>query len=466
MKPASLLIVEDDSLLAQAYKVFLKQLPLEITIVGTLASSIERFDQLDPDIILLDLLLPDGHGIELLRHVKNVRPETVVVVVTTESSSESTRESILSGAEDYLVKPLNQERLTTTVQNVLEKIRLKSALTKIQSALPSSPISSIIGQSARMQALYQIITNAARCDAAVFITGESGTGKELCAEAIHKLSSRADKPLIARNCAAIPKDLVESEIFGHCKGAFTGATKDREGAASLAHGGTLFLDEICDLDYDLQAKFLRFLQSGKYQPVGSSEELTMDARIICATNKNPMEQVKLNRFREDLFFRLYVLPIEMPPLREREGDVTLLAEYFLQNHCKEHPDCDSCELSPQAVERLNQYSWPGNVRQLENVIQNLLAQHPRQQISGRNVEELLQRMDTNLDGFIARRKDNWHRLESVQNRQIRPLWEEERDIIERAILLCEGNVQRAAEQLQIDSSTIYRKRKRWSETIS
>jgi len=463
MKPAVLLIVEDDSLLAQAYKVFLKKMPLEINIVGTLVSSIEQFDQLQPDIVLLDLLLPDGHGIDLLRHAKNVKPETVVVVVTTEGGSESTREAILSGAEDYLLKPLNQDRLITTVQNVLEKIRLKSALTKIQSALPSSPIPSIIGHSPRMQALYQIISNAARCDAAVFITGESGTGKELCAEAIHTLSSRSDKPLIARNCAAIPKDLVESEIFGHCKGAFTGATKDRQGAASLAHGGTLFLDEICDLDYDLQAKFLRFLQSGKYQPVGSSEELTMDARIICATNKNPMEQVRLNKFREDLFYHLYVLPIEMPPLREREGDVTLLANYFQHNLSKDYPEGDSSELSPQAIEQLNQYVWPGNVRQLENVVQNLMAQYPAQQISGKSVEELLRRLDTNLDSFIPRQKDNRQRLDSVQNRQIRPLWEEERDIIERAILLCEGNVQRAAKRLQIDSSTIYRKRKRWTE---
>jgi two-component system, repressor protein LuxO len=464
MKPVSLLIVEDDALLAQAYKVFLNKMPLEVEIVGTLAASLERFDQLQPDIILLDLLLPDGHGIELLRYAKNINPDTVVVVVTTESSSESTRESILSGAEDYLVKPLNQERLITTVQNVLEMIRLKSALSEIQSALPSSPISTIIGQSPRMQALYQIISNAARCDASVFITGESGTGKELCAEAIHRLSARSDRPLIARNCAAIPKDLVESEIFGHCKGAFTGATKDRRGAASLAHGGTLFLDEICDLDYDLQAKFLRFLQSGKYQPLGSSEELTMDARIICATNKNPMEQVRLNRFREDLFYRLYVLPIEMPPLRERDGDITLLAEYFLQKFTVEYQGDEAATLSPQAMEQLNRYAWPGNVRQLENVIQSLVAQNPSQQISGNSVEELLRRMDLNLDNFISRQRDNRRRADSVQNRQIRPLWEEERDIIERAILLCEGNIQQAAEQLHIDSSTIYRKRKRWIET--
>ncbi len=463
MEQLSLLIVEDDLLLAEAYELFLGELQLEVKIAGTLQSSLEIFDELQPDIVILDLLLPDGHGIDLLQHAKNIKPDTIIVVITTENSSESTREAILSGAEDYLIKPLSSERLVTTVQNVLEKIRLKDALNKMRLALPISPIPNIIGQSARMRAVYQIISNAARCDANVFITGESGTGKELCAEAIHKLSARSTKPFVAKNCAAIPKDLLESEIFGHCKGAFTGATKDRKGAASQAHGGTLFLDEICDLDYELQAKFLRFLQTGKYQPVGGSEELTMDARIICATNKNPVEEVRLKNFREDLFYRLYVLPIEMPPLRERDNDVALLAEYFMGRYRGVGGSDTAPEFSAQAIDQLFCYTWPGNVRQMDNVIQNLMMLYPGEQVSGRMVKDLLHQMDFDNSHFISSRKKYSSSVHNPQNNQIRALWEEERDIIERAIKLCNGNIPKAAEQLQIDSSTIYRKRKRWTE---
>jgi two-component system repressor protein LuxO len=239
-----------------------------------------------------------------------------------------------------------------------------------------------------MQAVYRTIEGAARSRASVFITGESGTGKELAAEAIHKASPRANKPLVALNCGAIPRDLLESEIFGHVKGAFTGATENRIGAARQADGGTLFLDEIGEMPLEMQVKLLRFVQTGSFQPVGASRPEKVDVRFVCATNRDPLAEVEAGRFREDLYYRLYVVPIELPPLRERGDDVLLIARHFLRQMAKEE-DRAFRGFTPETEAAIRRYPWPGNVRQLRNVIANIVVLHDAEWVEARMLPPLL-----------------------------------------------------------------------------
>ncbi len=324
-----------------------------------------------------------------------------------------------------------------------------------------------------MRAVYSAIENIAQSKATVFITGESGTGKELCAEAIHRRSPRSENPFIAINCGAIPKDLIETELFGHVKGAFTGAISDRDGAASLADGGTLFLDEICEMDIALQTKLLRFLQTGSLQRVGGQKTETVDVRVICATNRDPFEEVREGRFREDLYYRLNVIPIHLPPLRERETDSTLIAQEFLKKICGEE-DKQFSEFSPEAVEVIAAYSWPGNVRELENVIRRVVVFNDGVTITAEMLPEPVfpagetsplheagemppadERTDPAYDGERPE-PDAW--VPSGMS-----LAEIEREVIEVAIRRCDDNVTEAARQLGVSPSTLYRKRAAWAK---
>lgn len=323
-----------------------------------------------------------------------------------------------------------------------------------------------IGASPQMQHVYQTIQQAAPSKAPVFIMGESGTGKELCAQAIHNISDRADKPFIAINCSALPKDLIESEIFGHVKGAFTGAHTAHIGAAELADGGILFLDEICEMDIALQAKLLRFIQTGEIKPVGASQTKKVNVRFICATNINPQDAVAKGEFREDLFYRLHVLPISLPPLRARGGDAYLIAERMLHIFMKEE-DKIYDGFTDQARDMIQNYAWPGNVRQLLNVMRHIVVMND----GGLITPEMLGPINTNdftsLAPDITDRAENMHSFSQTTPdlQTIRPLWEEERDAIENAILACDGNVVEAAHYLKISPSTIYRKRQAWMPSI-
>ena len=303
-----------------------------------------------------------------------------------------------------------------------------------------------IGTSRAMQSVYDIIENAAPSMASVFITGASGTGKDIAAQALHKCSPRADKPFIALNCAAIPRDLMESELFGHVKGAFTGAIETREGAAARADGGTLFLDEICDMPMEMQGKLLRFLQDGRFTKVGGNKAERSNVRIVCATNKDPAAAIETGTFREDLYYRLHVVPLSMPPLKDRDGDLIELAEVFLQR-AGAHEGKIFSGFDAAAMLVLQTHHWPGNVRELENLIRQIFVLH-----GGPVVTQAI------LPSYLMH-----NRPAAAEPKQmtIRPLWEIEKQVIEHAISCCNGNIVRAAALLEISPSTIYRKKGEW-----
>jgi len=308
-----------------------------------------------------------------------------------------------------------------------------------------------IGASHAMQALYEQIKRVAPSKAPVFITGESGSGKEVCAEAVHAYSGRAHAPFIALNCSAIPRELMESEIFGHVKGAFTGAHEDRPGAAELAHGGTLFLDEICEMDLALQAKLLRFVQTGTVRRVGDTRLRQVGVRFVCATNREPGREIEAGRFREDLYYRLHVLPLRLPALRERGNDIVLLARTFLARFAEEEGRRFR-GFTPEAEAVLAAHGWPGNVRELQNVIRRVVVLHDGEEVSA----EMLA-----LSSVHEPSRDTGP-LPSVESPSIAPFWREEERIIRNALAAFDGNAQRAASALQISPSTIYRKLQAWS----
>jgi two-component system, repressor protein LuxO len=323
-----------------------------------------------------------------------------------------------------------------------------------------------------MQSVYRVIDSAAQSKASVFITGESGTGKEVCAEAIHRASSRASGPFIAINCSAIPKDLIESEVFGHVKGAFTGATANRKGAAQLADGGTLFLDEIGEMDINLQSKLLRFLQNRQVQPVGGSSAVDVDVRVICATNRDPLDEIAQGRFREDLFYRLHVLPIHLPSLQERDEDILEIGQHFLAKYSAEEGKAFT-SFAPDVEARFLGFDWPGNVRQLQNVIRNIVVLHNSEFV---DLTMLPAPLDTDkptssqirTPASIVTPSVSTPASDTAQSRphggsreSIRKMADIEQEAIENALEVCEGSVPEAAHYLGISAATIYRKKASW-----
>ena len=307
------LLVEDDVQQAQLYEAYLSDESYDITHVETGKEALKVIDAGNVDTAILDINLPDMSGLDILDHINLNAPSVSVIVITAHGSIKTAVEAMSKGAADFLLKPFDPERFIYTVRNTIEKNKLHKIVKNYRDVYELNEFEGFVGSSLVMQAVYKTIQSASSSKASVFIMGESGTGKEVCAEAIHARSPRNGKSMIALNCASIPKDLIESEIFGHIKGAFTGAVSDRNGAATLADGGTLFLDEICEMDRAPQAKLLRFVQTGTFQKVGSSREEKIDVRFVCATNRDAWAEVEAGRFREDLYFRLHVIPIHLPP---------------------------------------------------------------------------------------------------------------------------------------------------------
>ncbi len=333
---ARILLVEDSPSLAAVYQNYLTTDGYETDVVDSGAGALARARTAGfPDLVLLDLHLPDMSGMDVLKHLHQSDSDCAVIIITAHGSIETAIEAMRYGAFDFVAKPFDATRLRVTVGNVLDKRRLSSMVTRYQQTLERDRFHRFVGGSIPMQAVYRIIESAASSRATVFVTGESGTGKELCAEAIHAESPRRERALVALNCAAIPRDLMESEIFGHVKGAFTGAAGRRDGAATRADGGTLFLDEICEMDLELQSKLLRFIQTERFQRVGDSREEQVDIRIVCATNRDPLEEVVAGRFREDLYYRLNVIPLHLPPLRDRGDDILAIAGEMLRHMAAE-----------------------------------------------------------------------------------------------------------------------------------
>jgi len=381
-----ILIVEPAASLAQAYVNALRREGYGIDLVDTAAACLKALATAPVDLVLLNLQLPDRPGLDLVRDLVKGDMAPRLVVLTSQGSVQLAVDVMRAGAADVLLLPVGTERLRSAVATALADqpaqaaapartagAKRKAAAQQPAAARPDGQsYFGFIGGSPQMQAVYRLVDSAAPSKATVFITGESGTGKEVCAEAIHRRSPRSGGPFVAINCAAIPKDLMESEIFGHVKGAFTGATAEHAGAAIQANGGTLFLDEICEMDLSLQAKLLRFLQTGMVKKVGSEKLEPVDVRIVCATNRDPYAEVQAGRFREDLFYRLQVISIELPPLRERGEDVLLIARAFLAKFSKEEGRTFR-DFGADAAKIIRDYQWPGNVRQLLNVVRNVVV---------------------------------------------------------------------------------------------
>ena len=476
------LLVEDTVPLARTYEAYLADEPYDVTHVETGKEALAFLADNPPDVVLLDLMLPDMDGLSILEHISTEQIPSAVVVVTANASLNTAIDAMRLGALDFMVKPFTADRLKVTLKNVLERQQLTQIVETYRNDIDRQEYQGFIGASLAMQRVYRIIDSAAGSKATVFITGESGTGKEVCAEAIHRQSPRAAKQIVALNCGAIPKDLMESEIFGHVKGAFTGAVSDRDGAATRAAGGTLFLDEICEMDLNLQTKLLRFIQTGTFQKVGGSKLEDVDIRFVCATNKDPMVEVAEGRFREDLFYRLHVIPIHMPDLKERDEDVLAIADKLLADYAgEEGKPFKGFDAKVRAV--FSTYPWPGNVRQLQNVVRNIVVLNdgdlvdssmlpaPLDQLVD-NVKPLPASLTTSPAGHAhphhSAVSSSAHAASSLMpahKEDLRPLDEMERQIIEYAIELCDGNVPQAASHLGISASTIYRKRQNWEEKL-
>ncbi len=452
------LLVEDSLALAQVYIEYLRNEPITVTHVEDGQSALQTIRESMPQVVVLDLELPDMHGIEVLKEVRAQDYPVEVIVATGTGTVNHAVETMRYGAVDFLEKPFSAERLVTTVNNTLERHRLNQLVEEIDTMHRSS-FCGFIGSSLPMQLVYQTIEQVSPSNAPIFISGESGTGKEVCADAIHQCSERNEGPFIALNCAAIPKDLIESEIFGHKKGAFTGAVEDREGAASLADGGTLFLDEIAEMDIDLQAKLLRFIQTKSFQRLGDSKTKTVDIRFLCATNRNALKEVEAGNFREDLYYRLNVINIDLPPLRSREQDVLEVADAFLKEYSANENKSFS-GFDQEASQAMLSHNWPGNIRELQNLVQRTVVMQPGGEITKSMLpDNLADKQSSSVASAVSVSQPQSSNQNLPDN--IKPLWQVEKEAIEHAIELCNGGIPKAAALLDVSPSTIYRKIQAW-----
>jgi DNA-binding NtrC family response regulator len=362
------LVVEDDRATRKGLEEILAESSSAIQGVATLAEARAALSEFRPDICVADLTLPDGNGIDFIREARAHEASPEVIVLTGDSSIDTAVEAMKAGAFDYLVKPLKPAQIGVVLKKLLEKRDLEQEVDDLKGELArSGRFLGMVGVSDPMQELFGVISRVAKSDAPVMITGESGTGKEVAAVAIHELSKRRAKPFVAVNCGAVSVTLIESELFGHEKGAFTGADRRRTGYFEMANGGTLFLDEVTEMPEELQVKLLRVLETRSLRRVGGNEELKVDIRILSSTNRSPEEAIKEGKLREDFYYRLNVFPLALPPLRERRDDIAPLARHFLEVIDKKEK-AGVREIEPKALEELNAHDWPGNVRELRNVI--------------------------------------------------------------------------------------------------
>jgi two-component system response regulator PilR (NtrC family) len=369
---ANLLVVDDEQGMRQLLSLVFGRAGHAVRAAENGRRALALLREQSADLIVSDVRMPDMGGIELLREARELLPDVAVVMMTAFATVETAREAFKLGADDFIQKPFDVDELKLIVEKALELRNLKQELEgwkKTQSE--RGRLDQIIGRSQRMQAVYQMIDTVAAVQSTILITGESGTGKELVARAIHNLSPRADKPFVAINCGAFTETLLESELFGYVRGAFTGANANRKGLFEAAHHGTIFLDEIGEMSPAMQVKLLRVLQERKVRPVGGHEEIEVDARVIAATNRDLKSMVAAGSFREDLFYRVSVIPIELPPLRERAEDIPDLVNHFVQKFCAQ--EGRTLAVTPKAMELFERYDFPGNVRELEHTVERAVA---------------------------------------------------------------------------------------------
>lgn len=450
MSHEEILVVDDEKNIRTSLEGILRDEGYRARGIPTGEDLLKQVAQAAPDLVILDVWLPGMDGIQALTGLKRLHPELPVIMISGHGTVETAVKATRLGAYDFIEKPLSLERTVLAVRNALDRQRLEQENRALRQTLERRY--EIVGESPAVQSLRAQIQSAAPSHGRVLIRGESGTGKELIARAIHRQSLRADKPFVEVNCAAIPDELIESELFGHEKGAFTGATTKRRGKFELADGGTIFLDEVGDMSLKTQAKVLRALEEQTFERVGGTEALTVDVRVIAASNKNLEEEIQHGNFREDLFYRLNVIPFEVSPLRERTEDTPLLAEHFLCLFSEEYGKRVK-RLSPEALKLLLQHPWPGNVRELRNVIERMVIMVPRDTIAHYDVAPSLRARPGATPESPAESAQDWDgTLREARDRF-------EREFILRRLAEAHWNITRTAERLAIERSNLHRKMK-------
>jgi two-component system nitrogen regulation response regulator NtrX len=445
MSKARILIVDDDASIRESLTRVLKYEDYEVRTAVDGPKALDALAERHHDLALVDIKMPGMDGLELLERVKKSHPDLVCIMVSGHGTVQTAVEATKLGAFDFLEKPPDRDRLLLTIRNGLQHAVLSSETAIAKRRLGQSQ--AIVGKSAAIQRVLQQIDKVAPTNATVLITGENGTGKELVAHAVHRKSPRTAARFVQINCAAIPEELIESELFGHEKGAFTGAHSRREGKFELADGGSILLDEIGDMSPTVQAKVLRVLEEGVFERVGGSQPLAGDVRVMAATNKDLQAAVKRGEFREDLFFRLNVVPVHVPPLRDRRDDIPLLVEHFLELYCarEERPPVD---ISPEAIARLQRHEWPGNVRELRNTLERIAILSDTGRIGPEDVPFA-------AGPAAAPRADAPTFLDAPTYEQFKDL--AEREYLERQLARNEWNVAQTAKALNMPRSNLYKK---------
>ncbi len=470
---STIFIIDDDLDLLNLLKRKVSGMGYQVEVGATGAELKELLATKRCNALILDVNLPDADGVDLLQQVRHHEPELPIILATAHATVEEAVNAMKLGAYDFIVKPVDFTRLSILLKNAVGLNQLTRKVHDLESTLSSRKrFGDIIGTAKSMQVIYSVIENVSQTDATVFITGESGTGKELVARAIHRLSNRSSREMVDLNCAAIPEHLLESELFGYEKGAFTGAMQRYIGRCERAHKSTLFLDEICEMIYPVQAKLLRFTQERNFYRLGGRERIIVDCRIVAATNKDPLEEVRANRFREDLYYRINVVPINLPPLRERKDDIPLLIEHFLEEHSAENRR-QFKSVSPEAMQKLASHDWPGNVRELENVIAQAVVLHQGTEITEEMIPPRIGDANTVVtDIQTVETPSPPPQLDPVQpvyspvtedpqSATIKPMWQREKEAIEEAMATFNGKIAATCDHLQMSRATLYRKLKKY-----
>jgi len=444
--PYTILVIDDEEGIRQSLKEILEDEGYETLTAATAEEGLQLTKEFHPDLIFLDIWLPDRDGIELLEDLKSMFKEIPIIIISGHGTIEQAVKATKLGAYDFLEKPLSLERVLLTAQRALERGTIEKQFQALTEDLQKQW--QIIGSSTIIKHLKAQIEMVAKTPSRVLITGESGVGKELVARAIHQLSPRAKGPFVEVNCAAIPQELIESELFGHEKGSFTGAHERKKGKFELADGGTLFLDEIADMSLATQAKVLRAIETQQFQRVGGSKDIKVDVRIIAATNKDLKKEISEGRFREDLYFRLNVIPIHVPPLREHKEDIPELVEHFIELFSQQY-GWPKKKITADAIRALQAYDWPGNVRELKNAIERLMIMTPSEEITEKEITLI---SPTERDYFVINRLKDAKEIF-------------ERDFILRKLKENNFNISRTAQVLGIERSYLHRKIKQYNLKI-
>ncbi|MCD6580511.1 MAG: sigma-54-dependent Fis family transcriptional regulator [Desulfuromusa sp.] len=450
---SQILLIDDELESCKALSRLLSQIGYEVEISHSGEHALTLLKKQPFDLIISDLFLPGISGIDVLKQVKEDSPETCVILITGKASAETAVEAMREGALDYITKPFNIDRLKIQIAKALEKSQLVLENKYLRQQLQGRyRFDNIIGTSQAMQQVFRRMKKITGTDSTILILGASGTGKELVARAIHYNSPRKNKPFVAINCGAIPADLLESELFGHIKGAFTSAFSDKPGKLETANGGTILLDEIGDMPQQLQMKLLRVLQEHEFERVGSNRKIHLDIRLISATNVDLPERIKMGQFREDLYYRLNVIPIHLPPLKDRRGDIPQLARFFVEKICKEM-NRPQVSIGVDAIQAMEAYSWPGNVREMENIIERTIALTDSMIIG---CEDLPSDIGKKIPGSIL----SAPQITSKGIEMNRVIADIEREMIQQAMELGQGVRARAADLLKINRTTLVEKIKR------